>query len=271
MEKKIASLAPKSGKKRSPLAKKVSEDVDMEYNNATEETDEVKKEHSDFADAMRDISIKPGKQEAKLSPLIKPKPKYTKEQEEKIHQRLDEVNEMISHFRAIGYRTDIKTGFLYKPEPVAIVQTNAAARILFTEKGAGFFLIVSTRDHNELIKQLGGKWNPIRKGWIFPLSKLEKIRECFNITSEDKPKVASVDFVEGVVIISTMGDFISIKGDTKPLKDVFKSNGFKWNPMETMWVYKDEKDITSMKKKIISELEALKEENVINEIVIEDN
>jgi hypothetical protein len=276
MEKKLASLSSKSGpakkKKISPPLDS-SDGVDKEYDNAVSETDASKKESEDFIQGMKNISIAPKKVEAKLSPLVKKTPKYTAEQEEKIHKRLDEVNEMIGHFKALGYRTDLKTGFLYKPEPISMKQTGATAKVVFTEKGAGFFLYIQDRQHNELIKGLGGKWNAIRKAWIFSLSRLESVRSCFKIVSETAavPKVDIPTHDPGVITFSIIGDYISIKGDTKPLKEIFKANGFRWNPTETMWVYKNEEDLSSMREKILNELEALKEEGVINEVIVEEN
>lgn len=176
-----------------------------------------------------------------------------------------EVSERNRHFRRIGW-TIAFDGTLVKPRNNNIVPEQTGVDAKVCHQGAWFYLDVGpTREHNELIKQLGGHWKQYKRSWQFDSASIDKVRGSFNITNEEHASSSSAAFNsaprpvhrnDGTIKLEKIGDYIIIRGDTKPIKDDLKvaAPGLKWDAEAAQWIAntKHEAAITAL-------LEELKE------------
>jgi hypothetical protein len=98
----------------------------------------------------------------------------------------------------------------------------------------------------DTLKEFGGKWNSMLKnggGWIFSnihKSKLEKFVEIINMNTTEKVQ-EFVDENSGIEIEELNDKYFIVKGNTKSLKDKFKSLGGKWNSAKVGWTFPNDK------------------------------
>jgi hypothetical protein len=196
-------------------------------------------------------------------------PPFSPEDQEIIARRLKEVNELISAFRALGYRNHPLSGQLFKPEPVKLQQTEIDAKLMLVGEGSYFFLDVGEdRSANELIKSLRGRWDVRRRCWSLPLSSLSDIRKCFKVReekveAESKGKGVDAQRESGKIVQKEVGDHYMISGDTKPHRDVWKALGGIWHPDLCCWAIKKENG-----KKLAAALSSLKAEGEVKEVKV---
>jgi hypothetical protein len=178
------------------------------------------------------------KKTSTIAPVLEP------EKEAALKLILDEVNQRIKHFRNLGYAT-AHDGTLFLPKPSEAVQTGIKATILI--EGSRFYLNVgASRQHNQLIKDLGGSWKQYRGAWEFLLlSTLPVVRNAFDITEETTSTKTPGEVYRSTILkpehpkqitLIQMGDYIIIKGDTKPIKDELKAViQMRWDGVKTQW------------------------------------
>lgn len=187
-----------------------------------------------------------------------------------VAERLKEVNEWIGLFRRLGYKNDVRTGLLYKPEKVELKPTGIKAKIIMKDPPVGFFLDVgSDRSGNQLIHQLAGRFvrysgKPV---WSFHIAKLEEVRKYFSITEETQaaPKADNPMEKTGTVTYKEMGDAILVAGDTRPHLATWRALKGKWNDGSEGifgWTFKEEK-----KKEALAALRSLEESGQIKKLV----
>jgi hypothetical protein len=154
------------------------------------------------------------------------------ETQESLRAIARDINERITHFRAIGW--ELHHDGLHEPTPLTISQTDAPATV--TIEGSRFFLDVGdTRQYNQLIKRLGGHWMSYKRAWQFDsLDRLPQVKGSFVVTEQARPRpaasyaaaaaAASAPAVDpGVILVTIVGDFVQVSGDTRPIKDELKA------------------------------------------------
>ena len=188
----------------------------------------------------------PPKKEKEKAPSGAIPPILDPEKEASLKLILDEVNQRIKHFRNLGYATG-SDGTLYLPKlPTEAVQTGVKATIV--KEGTRFYLNVGAlRQYNQLIKELGGSWKQYRSAWEFQnLALLPVVRNAFHITEETVSTKTPAEVYKSTVpkpehpqkiTLSLMGDYIVIKGDTKPIKDDLKAViQMRWDALNKQWI-----------------------------------
>lgn len=244
----------------------------IEETNETEEVDleageKPKKKKVHKKEKEEDAKPKKNKNEDE-----KPKKKETNttgidnETEETLRERLDELNHLIRHFRNIGYAT-AADGTLYVPKALEHQDTGTDAKIKIV--GNTFYLDVGgNRDHNEYIKALDGHWKQYAHAWQFyGLKNLDKIKDSFNIIelvegeAKRETKPPSEAEKQKKVLLCIMGDYIGIRGYTKPIKEDIKTiQGYRWDGELTQWTIPKKQ-----KEKLDALMEKLKDSEKIGD------
>jgi hypothetical protein len=87
-----------------------------------------------------------------------------------------------------------------------------------TASGKGLWVSGSTSPHKTQLKEMGGKWNPSKKSWVFSLKQQQELLDYFNLTTSEvgqeaasscpKPEVKSV--TKSVVKAEVKSDKVEI-------------------------------------------------------------
>ncbi len=126
-------------------------------------------------------------------------------------------------------------------------------------KTSNFLISCNTLDElKQLYKTLAKQFHPDKGGnlidmqnlnaeYDFMLAKIlkassfteEQINDEFNIAQVYKEKIEALSNLDGIVI-ELAGTWLWVSGETRPVKDILKTNGFFWAKNKEQWFFRPE-------------------------------
>jgi hypothetical protein len=117
-----------------------------------------------------------------------------------------------------------------------------------TERGQDIAVINSLYEHALVMRALGGDWNKRDKVWVFPSAKRDKVQEYINAASSPSFNPSEyaqsllgdregVNIAKGITAEPVQNKVFVLRGETKPIKDIIKAMGGKWNSTLVGWTF----------------------------------
>lgn len=117
-----------------------------------------------------------------------------------------------------------------------------------TERGQDIAVINSLYEHALVMRALGGDWNKRDKVWVFPSAKRDKVQEYINAASSPSFNPSEyaqsllgdregVNIAKGITAEPVQNKVFVLRGETKPIKDIIKAMGGKWNSNLVGWTF----------------------------------